>query len=120
MLAITYPAHAQSAAVLDDIVGQFQTRAAGWEGVLRSFALNTFGILATIELAWAAIRLAFRNADVSEWLAEIVNQILFSVSFWRYWKTLLPGAKRSLAAFGKRQARPAAAGSLQAMYSLRA
>ncbi len=63
--------------VLDQIVAQFQTRSAGWEGTLRSFALNTFGILAAIELAWAAIRLAFRGADVSEWLAEIVNQILF-------------------------------------------
>ena len=30
-----------------------------------------------IELAWAAFKLAFRGADVSEWLAEIVNQILF-------------------------------------------
>jgi type IV secretion system protein TrbL len=77
VLVITTPAHAQSASVLDDIVGQFQSRAAGWEGSLRSFALNTFGILAAIELAWAAIRLAFRGADVSEWLAEIVNQILF-------------------------------------------
>jgi type IV secretion system protein TrbL len=77
VLVITTPAHAQSAGVLDDIVGQFQSRAAGWEGSLRSFALNTFGILAAIELAWAAIRLAFRGADVSEWLAEIVNQILF-------------------------------------------
>jgi type IV secretion system protein TrbL len=77
VLVITAPAHAQSAGVLDDIVGQFQSRAAGWEGSLRSFALNTFGILAAIELAWAAIRLAFRGADVSEWLAEIVNQILF-------------------------------------------
>jgi type IV secretion system protein TrbL len=63
--------------VLDALLGQFQSRAAGWEGSLRSFALNTFGILAAIELAWAAIRLAFRGADVSEWLAEIVNQILF-------------------------------------------
>jgi type IV secretion system protein TrbL len=44
---------------------------------LRSFAMGTFGILAMIELAWAAIRLAFRRSDVSEWLAEIVNQILF-------------------------------------------
>jgi type IV secretion system protein TrbL len=77
LLVITAPAHAQSAAVLDDIVSQFQSRAAGWEGSLRSFALNTFGILAAIELAWAAFRLAFRGADVSEWLAEIVNQILF-------------------------------------------
>jgi type IV secretion system protein TrbL len=77
LLVVTPPAHAQSAAVLDDIVSQFQSRAAGWEGSLRSFALNTFSILAAIELAWAAFRLAFRGADVSEWLAEIVNQILF-------------------------------------------
>jgi type IV secretion system protein TrbL len=77
LLVITTPADAQSAAVLDDIVTQFQSRAAGWESSLRSFALNTFGILAAIELAWAAFRLAFRGADVSEWLAEIVNQILF-------------------------------------------
>lgn len=71
-------AHAQAAgAVLDQIVGQFQTRSAGWSGVLRTFALHTFGILAGIELAWAAFMLAFRNADASEWLAEIVNQIFF-------------------------------------------
>jgi type IV secretion system protein TrbL len=71
------PAHAQSVDVLDQIVAQFQSRSAGWETVLRNFALNTFGILASIELAWAAFKLAFRGSDVSEWLAEIVNQILF-------------------------------------------
>jgi type IV secretion system protein TrbL len=71
------PAYAQSVNVLDSIVQQFQTQAAGWEGTLTSLALQTFGILATIELAWAAFRLAFRGADVGEWLAEIVNQILF-------------------------------------------
>ena len=77
ILLIAVPAHAQSVNVLDQIVTEFQTRAAGWEGTLRSFAMGTFSILATIELAWAAIRLAFRRSDVSEWLAEIVNQILF-------------------------------------------
>jgi type IV secretion system protein TrbL len=77
ILLIAVPAHAQSVNVLDQIVTEFQTRAAGWEGTLRSFAMGTFGILATIELALAAIRLAFRRSDVSEWLAEIVNQILF-------------------------------------------
>lgn len=77
MLAITAPANAQSADVLDQVVSQFQSRAAGWEGALRSFALGTFGILAAIEFAWAAFKLAFRGADVSEWLAELVNQILF-------------------------------------------
>jgi type IV secretion system protein TrbL len=71
------PAHAQAVNVLDTIVSQFQTRAAGWEGTLTTLATQTFGILAAIELAWAAFRLAFRGADVSEWLAEIVNQILF-------------------------------------------
>jgi type IV secretion system protein TrbL len=71
------PAHAQSPDVLDQIVSQFQSRSAGWESVLRNFAIGTFGILASIELAWAAFKLAFRGSDVSEWLAEIVNQILF-------------------------------------------
>jgi type IV secretion system protein TrbL len=76
VLAAT-PAHAQSVNVLDSIVQQFQSQAAGWESTLASLALQTFGILAAIELAWAGFRLAFRGADVSEWLAEIVNQILF-------------------------------------------
>ena len=77
ILVAAVPAHAQSVNVLDQIVTEFKIRAAGWESTLRSFAIGTFGILATIELAWAAIRLAFRRSDVSEWLAEIVNQILF-------------------------------------------
>jgi len=75
LLLLTAPVHAQTVGTLDQIVTEFQQRSAGWEATLRSFALNTFTILATIELAWAGIRLAFRGADVSEWLAEIVNQI---------------------------------------------
>ena len=71
------PAHAQGAFVLDAIIQQFQLQAAGWEATLAELALRTFGILAGIELAWAAFKLAFRGADVSEWLAELVNQILF-------------------------------------------
>jgi type IV secretion system protein TrbL len=76
-LLLAVPAHAQSINVLDSIVTQFQGRAAGWESTLQALALQTFGTLAAIELAWSAIRLAFRGSDVSEWLAEIVNQILF-------------------------------------------
>ena len=76
-MLVASPAHAQSVNVLDSIVQQFQNQAAGWEATLSSLALQTFGILAAIELAWAGFRLAFRGADVSEWLAEIVNQILF-------------------------------------------
>lgn len=77
LVGLGAPAHAQSALVLDNIVQQFQTQAAGWATTLTSLAQNTFFILATIELAWAGLRLAFRQADVSEWLAELVNQILF-------------------------------------------
>ena len=70
-------AHAQSADVLDQIVTQFQNQSATWEHTLQSLALETFGLLATIELAAASVRLAFRIADFSEWLAEVVNQILY-------------------------------------------
>lgn len=77
LLVVTVPAHAQSVNVLDQIVIQFKNQSVGCQSALQSFAVNTFGILALIELAWAGIRLAFRGADMSEWLAEIVNQILF-------------------------------------------
>jgi type IV secretion system protein TrbL len=81
VLLVSLPAHAQGANVLDGIVQQFQNQATGWESTLSSLALQTFGILATIELAWAGFKLAFRGSDLSEWLAEIVNQILFIGSF---------------------------------------
>ena len=77
LLVVASAAHAQGAFVLDTIVQQFQSQATGWTATLTSLAENTFYILATIELAWAGFRLAFRQADVSEWLAELVNQILF-------------------------------------------
>jgi type IV secretion system protein TrbL len=77
VLLVSLPAYAQGANVLDGIVQQFQNQATGWESTLSSLALQTFGILATIELAWAGFKLAFRGSDLSEWLAEIVNQILF-------------------------------------------
>lgn len=76
-LFVVAPAYAQSADVLDQIVSQFQSQSGTWENELRSLALGTFGLLAIIEFAAAAIRLAFRGADFSEWLAELVNQILY-------------------------------------------
>jgi len=78
MMLIAAPAHAQmSPGVIDSVVAKFQAQAAGWQAALQSFALNTFYILALIELGWAGIRLALRNSDASEWMAEIVNQIMF-------------------------------------------
>lgn len=63
--------------MLDTIVSQFQTQAAGWESSLQSLALQTFGILAAIEMTWAGLKLAFHGADAGEWIAEILNQFLF-------------------------------------------
>ncbi len=76
MLAVALPAHAQSVNVLDGVIRQFQGQAAGWEATLQALALRTFGLLAMIEMTWSAAKLAFRGADLSEWLAEIINQIL--------------------------------------------
>lgn len=76
-VVLALPAHAQSAQTLDQIVQQFQTQSAGWQAGLQGFALHTFGILALLEMGWAAIKLAFRGADMAEWLAELVNQIMF-------------------------------------------
>ncbi len=75
-LAVVLPAHAQGVNVLDGVIRQFQGQAAGWEATLQALALRTFGTLALIEMGWSATKLAFRGADLSEWLAEIVNQIM--------------------------------------------
>ncbi len=68
------PAHAGT---LDDIITTFQGVSTGWQGPLREFATRTFGLLSLISLALAGFKLAFRNADLGEWMAELVNQILF-------------------------------------------
>lgn len=104
-----HPAYAQSTNTLDQIVDQFRARSAGWESALQSFASGTFGILAGIELTWAAFKLAFRGADVSEWLAEIVNQILFLGFFFALLENSVTWGQAIVDSF--RQAAGAAGGS---------
>jgi type IV secretion system protein TrbL len=76
-------AHAQgfTAGTIDAVVTNFQTTMTGWEPRLQAVAQQTFGILALIGFAWAMIRQALRNADLSEFLAAIVQQIFF-IGFW--------------------------------------
>jgi type IV secretion system protein TrbL len=62
---------------LEQIDLLFRTCTRSWEATLQDYALRLFWLLATIEFAWNAIRLVFRNADVNEWLSELVNQIFF-------------------------------------------
>jgi type IV secretion system protein TrbL len=62
---------------LDCVLSTFQTATRGWEAKLSQLAFRLFWILALIEFAWAAIALALRGADVSEWMSSLLNQILF-------------------------------------------
>ena len=55
----------------------YRDKASSWETALRNYALTLFFLLAAIEFAISAIRLAIRGSDASEWLAELVNQVLF-------------------------------------------
>jgi type IV secretion system protein TrbL len=63
--------------ILDCVLGTFQRASAQWETRLLEFATRLFWILALIEFTWAAAQLALRGADISEWSASLVNQVLF-------------------------------------------
>jgi type IV secretion system protein TrbL len=76
-------AHAQDVNTIDTIVARFQAVTNGWEAGLQAIAQNTFAILATLQLFWAMALLAFRRADFSEFVAALVNQIMFiGLFFW--------------------------------------
>jgi type IV secretion system protein TrbL len=62
---------------LDCVLSTFQTATRGWEASLSQLAFRLFWILALIEFAWGAMLLAFRGADISEWMSSLLNQILF-------------------------------------------
>ena len=62
---------------LDCVLDSFQATTRNWQSRLAGLALTLFWILAAIEFTWAAIQLAFRGADFGEWLAVLVNQVLF-------------------------------------------
>ena len=63
--------------VLDCVLDTFRNATRTWEASLAQLALRLFWILALIEFTWAAIQLAFRGADLGEWLAALLNQIMF-------------------------------------------
>jgi type IV secretion system protein TrbL len=65
------------ATILNQLVQDFQSHAAAWQGVLRADAIDLFWLLVAIDFVFMAIRLVFRGADFAEWLGEFVQQILF-------------------------------------------
>lgn len=67
---------------LDSIVDVFRTQSGAWLGALQAYAARLFWALALIEFCWTGCGLAFRGSDFSEWVAELVNRILFIGFFW--------------------------------------
>ena len=62
---------------LDQMLQQFQTHSNGWGASLRGLALNSFYILAVIDIAVAAVGWAFRGGDLGDFLGSLVGEIMF-------------------------------------------
>jgi type IV secretion system protein TrbL len=78
LLACFFVCGAASAqTVIDTVMTDYSQAAAAWVAPLTSLATNLFWSLATIQFCYAMGTLAFRGADLSEILAELVTQILF-------------------------------------------
>jgi type IV secretion system protein TrbL len=63
--------------ILDQVVAEFATRAAAWQGVVMDAAMWLFWTLGTISLVWTGGMLILRKADIGEFFAEFVRFILF-------------------------------------------
>jgi len=63
--------------ILDRVINTYQSKTTAWEGVLSDYALHLFWILATIEFVWSSIKLAVKGADLSEFLAELLNRTMY-------------------------------------------
>jgi type IV secretion system protein TrbL len=61
---------------VDGILHLYRDHAAAWQGTLRTLALRLFWLLAGIEFTWGLSKLILKGADLSEFVAEMVNQIM--------------------------------------------
>lgn len=85
VLLASTDAHAQavSAQIIDTVVTRYRTTLGGYEAGLQTIATATFATLATIQFFWAMGKLVFKRVDFSEFMAELVNQIIFiGLFFW--------------------------------------
>lgn len=83
-LALASTAHAQAASsgVLDNVVNQYQAATTAWSTKFLTYANTVFWILAGIEFSWVAILLGLRQADLQEWVSDLVRWILITGFFW--------------------------------------
>ncbi|MDR3535204.1 MAG: P-type conjugative transfer protein TrbL [Acetobacteraceae bacterium] len=67
---------AMAADMVSPIMKAYHDAALTWVGPLQADAQRLFMLLFTIQLCWGLGSLALRGADLSEFLAELVNQIM--------------------------------------------
>lgn len=69
--------------VLDQVVQEFVSRAAAWQGVIMDAATWLFLTLGTISFTWTMGMLALRKADIGDFFSEFIRFTLFFGFF--YW-----------------------------------
>ena len=69
--------------VLDQVIQEFVSRAAAWQGVIMAAATWLFWTLGTISFTWTMGMLALRKADIGDFFSEFIRFTLFFGFF--YW-----------------------------------
>ena len=69
--------------VRDQVIQEFVSRAAAWQGVIMAAATWLFWTLGTISFTWTMGMLALRKADIGDFFSEFIRFTLFFGFF--YW-----------------------------------
>jgi type IV secretion system protein TrbL len=80
---LTFHDPATKLGVLDQVVQEFVSRAAAWQGVIMDAATWLFWTLGTISFTWTMGMLALRKADIGDFFSEFIRFTLFFGFF--YW-----------------------------------
>ncbi|HEY6925244.1 MAG TPA: P-type conjugative transfer protein TrbL [Steroidobacteraceae bacterium] len=102
LLAMLFLAHPASAATSQSIGGQIanfslfdridsdaQIKAGQWQTTIQALVVNTFRILAVIEICWAAAIWAFEKDSLNSLAVEVIKKIMF-ISFFYMLLTYAP------------------------------
>jgi type IV secretion system protein VirB6/type IV secretion system protein TrbL len=79
LLIAAVPAAAQlsSSGILDVVTIAYQTAAGQWAAKIKTHALYLFWLLASISMVWTFGMLALRQADIGEFMSELIKFIIF-------------------------------------------
>lgn|SRR5574344_203497 len=67
--------------ILNEISNNFKTQSKTWVEKIKGYAIKLFWLLAGISLAWTAIELALKHAEIGEIFAELSKYIIFTGFF---------------------------------------